>query len=395
MATEPRETYLDANASEPLRPEAAEAIARTLTLRLGNPSSGHAAGRRARAILADAREAVAALVGAKPAEVVLTSGATEANVLALRGLLAGGAAGIGLTRAEHPSLVRLAERLATEGTDVRFAAVGRAGLVDPVALAAVVPARGVACLLAAQSVTGAVQDVAGLAALLRSAGGTPALHCDATQAVGRVAVSVGALGATTLALSGHKFGAPAGVGALVIREGAAWRPPNGDGSQELGRRPGTEAVLLAAGLAAAARAAAADASSREGRDAAHRAALLAGLRALGGSFIAPHDDPTTGVLANTVLVAFDGVPGDALLAALDADGVRVSAGTACTSLARTPPEVLIAAAVPPATAAAAIRVSLPWGTVRGDIEALLASLSVAVPRARRAFADRTSRHDVS
>lgn len=395
MATEPRETYLDANASEPLRPEAAEAVARALALRLGNPSSGHAAGRRARAILAEAREAVAALVGSKPAEIVLTSGATEANVLATRGLLAGGAAGVALTRAEHPSLVRLAERLAAEGTDVRFAAVGRGGLVDPAALVAAVPARGVACLLAAQSVTGAVQDVAGAAALLRRSDATAVLHCDATQAVGRIAVSVRALGATTLALSGHKFGAPAGIGALVVTEGATWRPPNGDGSQELGRRPGTEAVLLAAGLAAAARAAAADLAARAERDAGHRAALLDGLRDLGGSFLTPHDDAATDVLANTLLVAFDGCPGDALLAALDADGIRVSAGTACTSLARTPPEVLIAAGVPPATAAAAIRVSLPWSTLRADIEALLASLAVAVPRARRAFADRTSRHDVS
>lgn len=395
MATAQHEIYLDANASEPIRPEARDAIARALTLRLGNPSSSHAAGRRARAILAEAREAVAALVEATPAEVVLTSGATEANVLALRGSLAAGAAGLALSRAEHPSLVRLAERLAAEGTDVRFAPVGRGGRVEPEALAAVAPARGVVCLGAAQSVTGAVQDVAGLAARLGGGNAAPRIHCDATQRVGRLAVSVRTLGAATLSLSGHKFGAPAGIGALVISREAAWRAPNGDGSQELGRRPGTEAVLLAAGLAAAARAAAADLSARAQRDAAHREALVTGLRALGGHLITPHDDPARDVLPNTALVAFDGCPGDALLAALDADGIRVSAGTACTSLARTPPEVLLAAGVATATAAAAIRVSLPWSTIRSDIEALLTSLAVAVPRARRAFADRTSRLDVS
>lgn len=395
MANDQAEVYLDANASEPLRPEAAEAVARAMTLRLGNPSSGHAAGRRARAILADAREAVADLVGATPAEIVLTSGATEANVLALRGALAAGAAGVALSRAEHPSLVRLAERLAAEGTDVRFAPVGRGGIADPAALAGAAPARGVVCLGAAQSVTGAVQDVAGLAALLGRDDAAPRLHCDATQAAGRIPLSVRALGAATLAISGHKFGAPAGIGALVVTDHAPWRAPHGEGSQELGRRPGTEAVLLAAGLAAAARAAAADLAARAARDAGHRVVLLAGLRALGGQFLAPHDDATTGVLPNTVLVAFDGCPGDVLLAALDAEGIRVSAGTACTSLARTPPEVLLAAGVPTATAAAAIRVSLPWSTLRKDIEALLTSLAVAVPRARRAFADRTSRLDVS
>jgi cysteine desulfurase len=414
VTTPPREAYLDANASEPLRPEAARAVAHALTLGLGNPSSGHAAGRRARAVLAEAREAVAVLVGASPAEVVLTSGATEANVLALRGRLACDAAGrpsgVVLTRAEHPSLVRLAERLALEGIDVRFGPVGPAGIVDPDALAEITPAAGVVCLGAAQSVTGAVQDVARLAAILgrqsgagvsRAAGGGAAsIHCDATQAIGRVPFALAMSGASTLALSGHKFGAPAGIGALVVAAGVRWRAPHGDGAQELGRRPGTEAALLAAGLAAAARCAAADVAARAQRDAAARRDILDGVRALGGDVLAPLYDEraiTRGAsfLPNTALVRFDGCPGDALLAALDALGVRVSAGTACTSLARTAPEVLIAAGIAPAAAAGAIRVSLSWSTIPADVEALLGALAAAVPRARRAFSDRTSRLDVS
>jgi cysteine desulfurase len=222
------------------------------------------------------------------------------------------------------------------------------------------------------------------APLLRAAG-IP-LHTDATQAWGRVPVRADTLGAGLLSLSAHKFGGPAGIGALLVMaepkgagEPPRWTPPQGTGSQELGRRPGTEAVLLAAGLAAAARAAAADLTARDVRHRALAADLRDVLLARGGELLSPPDG-----LPGTLLVAFPGVPGDTLLAALDGIGIQVSAGTACTSLARTPPEVLLAAGHPRERAARAVRFSLPWNAREDDASRLAAALDVVLPRVRNA-----------
>lgn len=372
-----QETYLDANASAPLRPEARRAVLAVLDLGPGNASSPHAAGRRLRAALGDARDAVAALVRARPGEVVFTSGATEANFLGVCGSLEAAPGPLVVTRAEHPSVAKLAERIAARGGEVRWAGVDRFGRWDAAEAARLTRGASLVAATVAQGVTGALEP----AAELGRSRGTAAFHADAAQALGRVPVDADALGATTIALSAHKIGGPQGVGALVVREGAAWRSPVSEGAQERGRRAGTEAVALAAGFGAAARAV----MERGAEEARRAGALAASLRAMvasieGGAVLSPED----AVLPNTVLAAFDAVPGDLLLAALDADGVRVTTGTACASGARLPPEVLLAAGLDARAAARAIRLSVSWASRDEDVARLAAVLPAAVARVRAA-----------
>lgn len=383
------EVYLDANAGMPLRPEARAALVAALGLLPGNPSSAHAAGRRTRKVLSEAREAVAALVGAEPQDVVFTSGGTESNVLAIRGALAAageGRRGFVTSRAEHPSVARLADRLADEGTAVARAGVDRSGRVDAEAFAALVgTGTAVASLVLAESVTGTLQPVRAVAARIQGRGAV--LHTDAAQAAGRIPIDVATLGADLLSLSSAKLGGAPGVGALVVRgaarDAASWRAPHGSGSQEGGRRPGTEAVPLIAAFGAAARAAARDLDAFAGGARALLAPVAAFTRAFpGGEVITPDRD----VLPNTLLVAFAGCPGDAVLAALDALGVRVSSGTACTSLARTPAEVLVAGGRTREEAARAVRISVSWDTRAAAIGSLVDALGVVLPRVRAALA---------
>lgn len=374
------EAYLDANAGARLRPESRAAVLEALDALPGNPASAHAAGRRVRRILADARERVAALVGARPQEIVFTSGATESNRLALRGALAAApraARRLVTSRAEHPSVARLADRLADEGVPVTRVGVDPAGRVSAADVAAAVPPEGaVVSIVLAQPVTGALEPVADAAARVR--GRAVAFHTDAAQAVGRVPVHVGELGADYVAFSAHKLGGPPGIGALWIREGAAFVAPDGLASQELGRRGGTEAAPLAAGFGAAAAAAAADLAAFGTRAQELLAPLRALIAALPGARILT---PPTDALPNTCLFAVHGIDGTTLLAALDARGVRVATGTACTSGARTPAEVLVAGGRSPEEAARAVRVSVAWNTSAADVAQLVAALPDVVRRA--------------
>src|SRR5262245_6165374 len=251
--SDPR-AYLDWNAGAPLRPEARAVVLATLDA-VGNPSSPHTEGRRVRAIVEDAREEVAALVGAKPAEVVFTSGATEAN----NAVIAGGWQTILLSPIEHDSVLAPARSLArARGARVLELAVNRSGTLDMANMEAVA-ARSSGALMSLQlanNETGIVQPVAAAAAAARSQG--LLVHTDAVQAPGRIGVNLSDLGVDYLSLSAHKLGGPKGVGALVIRDGAA--PPTlmtGEG-QERRRRAGTENVPAIAGFGAAARAAAID-----------------------------------------------------------------------------------------------------------------------------------------
>lgn len=381
--TQVPETYLDHAASAPLRPEAREAMVRALDAGPGNASSAHGAGRRLRRLLEEARESVAALVEARPAQVVFTSGTSESNRLGIRGLLAGlgeSSARLVTTAGAHDGVRALAAALADRGTVVRTAVGDRSGHV---AAAAVAEHAGggpaVVAVELVQPVTGAVQPVAEVARALPEA----RVHVDAAQAVGRVRVSVDGLGAATLAFSAHKIGGPQGIGALVVRDDGAFRPPDGAGSQERGRRAGTESVALAAGFAAAARVAddERDGCARRYDD------VLAPLRAMiagddGAELVtAPPSAP------GVALVRFAGCRGDALLAALDALGFRVSTGTACASGARTPPHVLTAAGWTAAEAAECVRVSVGWTTSVGDVRRLVDALRVVVPRVRSALGD--------
>ena len=374
-----REVYLDGNASAPLRPEARAALLAALDLGPGNASSPHGAGRRLKKLLGDARESVASLVGAHPQEVVFTSGATEANALAIHGLLAATPGALVSTRAEHASIARAAERAAARGAEVRWTGVDRWGRFHADELLRAADGAAVVAATLAQSVTGAREPAARVGAALAG----PSFHVDAAQALGRVPVDVAALGATTLAVSGHKIGAPHGVGALVLRRGARWTHPMGEGTQELGRRGGTEAVALIAAFGAAAAAVRARGAAEAEAMARLTARLRAAISSLPGADVLT---PAEGALPNTLLVAFDGCPGESVMAALDARGIRVSTGSACASGARVPPEVLLAGGASRADAARAVRVSLSWASSAEDSDALVAALPEVLARVRGARA---------
>jgi cysteine desulfurase len=340
-------TYLDHNATTPVRPEAAAAVAAMLA-RTGNPSSVHGAGRAARREVERARERVAALVGAAPEEVVFTSGGTEANNLALRG------AGrpVVVSAIEHDSVLRAVEApLVVPATP--------AGTIDLAALATMVPPGALVSLMLANNETGVLQPVAEAAAIVHARGGL--LHVDAVQAAGKIEADLRALGADMVTLSAHKLGGPQGVGALVTRSEIAAQLRGG--GQERGRRAGTENVPGIVGFGAA---------SAAGDDYGHVAMLrdaiesaLAGEAVFFGRGVAR--------LPTTTCLALPGVPAETQVIALDLAGVMVSAGSACSSGKVRPSHVLAAMGVAPDLAASAIRVSLGWTSTAVDVEAFLAA----------------------
>ena len=334
--------YLDANATEPLRPEARAALLAALDLP-GNPSSVHAAGRAARRVLEGVREGIAARFGAAPGDVVLTAGGTEANALAVRGMAGARRVLVGAT--EHPAV--LAAAPGAEALPVRAD-----GTLDLDALEAALKAGppALVCLMAANNETGVLHPLDEAAALCRAHGAW--LHVDAVQAAGRVPVSLAALAAQSLAVSGHKLGGPKGAGALLLAPGMAPAALVAGGGQEKGRRGGTEPLPALAGMAAAAEAATpADAA----RLAALRDAIEAGCVTLGAE-VAGAGAPR---LPNTTSLVLPGVAAETQVIALDLAGIRVSAGAACSSGKVGRSHVLAAMGLRE-KAGQAIRVSLPW-----------------------------------
>jgi cysteine desulfurase len=352
-------TYLDANATEPLRPEARSAVLAAMDLP-GNPSSVHAAGRMARGLLEEARRGVAARFGAPVAGVVFTSGGTEADALAINGL------GVGrrlvISAVEHDAV-----RAAAPGAAV--APVDADGVVDLDALAPLL-AEGPAllCLMLANNETGTIQPVAEAAALCRRHGAL--LHVDAVQAAGRIAVDMAALGADSMALSGHKLGGPKGAGALLLAPGREVAALIAGGGQEKGRRGGTPALPAIAGFAAACGVMAADMMPL--RTAVEQVAVSQGAIVLGGADRLP----------NTVCIALPGVPAETQVIALDLAGVQVSAGAACSSGKVARSHVLAAMGLG-ALAGDAIRVSLPWNADMADVQAFAEAYAAMVERLRR------------
>ncbi len=354
--------YLDANASEPLRPEARAAALAAMD-QGGNPSSVHRAGRAARQLLEAAREQVAAHCRARPADVIFCAGATEANALALHALGAGRPVLIGAT--EHDSI----RAAAPEAIAIPVGADGRVELAALAALLAAHPGALV-CLMAANNETGVLHDIAGAARLCAGAGAL--LHVDAAQAIGRVEADWLGLGAASLALSGHKLGAPPGAGALVTRPGLEIRPLIKGGGQEMGRRGGTSALPAIAGLAAALGAPYPAARLAAWRDEAE--AFCAGLGAIAAGAGAPR-------LPNTLCLVLPGMRAETQLIALDMAGICVSAGSACSSGKVAASPVLLAMGLG-GMAGEAIRVSLPWNA---RAEMLAAFKEAYAALARRAL----------
>jgi len=361
--------YLDHNASAPLRPEARAAMLAAFDV-AGNPSSAHREGARVRAMIERARAEVAQLVGAaQPAEIVFTSGATEANNLALRGTPRGE---IVTTAIEHASVRQTAEAL---GVPVATVAVDRDGRIEA---DDVVQACGGATTLVsvglANGEVGSVAPVAEIAA--RLAGRGILVHTDAAQAAGRLPIDVRGLGVDLLSVAAHKLGGPTGVGALWIRHGVTLDALATGGGQERGRRPGTENVAGIAGFGAAARAAADELATAPPRMAALRDRLWTGLRAALPDLVlnGPLDEPR---LPNTLNLTVPGVAGDSLLVLLDLDGIAVSLGSACAAGAAEPSHVLRAMGRDDDAARSGLRLSLGRTTTAEEIDRVI----VALPRA--------------
>jgi cysteine desulfurase len=363
--------YLDWNATAPLRPEAREAMCEALDV-AGNPSSVHAEGRAARRLVEAARERVAALVGAEPRNVVFTSGGTEANVLALSPAAGAGNEPCGrlmVSAIEHPSV--LAGGRFSAAAVERLPVTGR-GEIDLSALATRLKAaegRVLVSLMLANNETGIVQPVSEAAHLVHQAGGM--LHVDAVQAAGRIACDINALSADLLTVSGHKIGAPKGVGALIRRDAALSiaDPLIKGGGQERGARAGTENVAAIAGFGAAAAAALAGLAADRARMIGLRDRLEAGLRAASPEVVIFGAEAER--LPNTTLVAQPGMKAETAVIAFDLNGVAVSSGAACSSGKVQPSHVLAAMGVPPRLAGGAIRVSLGPTTTESEIDRMI------------------------
>jgi cysteine desulfurase len=369
--------YLDNNATTPLLPAVLEAMRPYLTDVYGNPASGHAAGRRARRALEDAREQTAALLGAHPDEVVFTSGATEANNLALFGLCGEPPGHLLASPVEHPSVLEPLRRLAAAGFALDLLPVDGRGVVSADGLAGALreDTRLVAVMLANHE-TGAVQPVRALC----EAAGRAAFHCDAVQAVGKIDVDFHALGVTTLSLSAHKFHGPKGVGALLVRRGMHLRPRAWGGHQQQGLRPGTEPVALAVGLAAALDLAVREREGRREKVLALRRRFLDHLRAAAGPVVV--NGPDDG-LPHAINVSFPPLPGDLLLMSLDLAGVACSTGSACSSGSLLPSPVLQAMGVPSDVLRSAMRFSLSALLSEAEVDEAARRVAAVVQRLRR------------
>jgi cysteine desulfurase len=366
-------TYLDHAASGVPRPEAIEAMRPWLLEGYGNPSSIHEPGRRARRALDDAREAIAAAIGAGPREIVFTSGATEANSMAILGVARGPRPGSIVTTAiEHPSTLEAAEQAGRRAVLVAPGADGcvAAGSVDPAGAALV-------SVMLVNNETGAVQPVSEIGCRVREAGVW--MHCDAVQALGKMPLDVRILPVDLLSISSHKVGGPRGAGALYVREGVRLEPLLRGGGQEFERRAGTENVAAAVGFARAVELAVSRLRDEASRMATATERLRAGLARMEGvRFNTPLDRAAPHILN----VTFEGVDGEALAIALDRESIAVSTGSACASLATKPSHVLAAMGRDAAAVRGSIRFSTGPSTTPADVERVLRALLPIVARLR-------------
>lgn len=375
--------YLDHNATTPLHPAARAAMLPWLGEQHGNPSSLHRFGQAARNAVEEAREKVAALLGARPPEVVFTASGTEANNAVIFDVArrAGGTGHLVLSAIEHPSVREAAARLEKDGGfEVTRVSPAEDGVVPAATvLAALRPDTRLVCLMLANNELGTLQPVAEVAAACREQG-IPVL-CDAVQAVGKIPVGVRELGVDYLTLGGHKFHGPLGAAALWVRRGAGISGLLLGGSQERRRRASTENVPALAGLGAAAAAALAELPERR----AHLAALRDGFEAelpqrVPGTVLHCTASPR---LPNTSHVAFSGIEGESLLIRLDIAGFAVSTGSACSSGTVEPSKTLLATGMAQEEALSSLRVSFGMTNRPEEVEAFLSVLEREVAELRR------------
>jgi cysteine desulfurase len=389
-AVDGHRAYLDHAATTPLHPEALEAMLPLLTDGFANPSGAHAESRRARVALDDARDLLAHLLGAEPGEVVLTSGGTEADGLAVHGgweaVAAarpdGPAPALVCTAMEHHAVLRACRALAARtGAELREVRSGADGLIDLDALAdACRPDVGLVSVMAVNNEIGTVQPLDQVARIVGAGSPGAVLHTDAVQAVPWLDVARSTGPAALVSVSGHKFGGPKGSGALVVRTGARVRPRIDGGGQERGRRSGTPNVAGAVGTAAALAATAAGRDEEVTRVAGLRDRLADGLLAAvpGAVETGDRDDRVAGILHLRV----PGIESEAAVVLLDEAGVAVSAGAACSSGAVDPSHVLAAMGLDRREASSGLRFSLGATTTGHDVDHALAAVPGVLDRLR-------------
>jgi cysteine desulfurase len=388
--------YLDHAATTPVHPAALAAVMDTLAI-VGNASSLHASGRRARRTVEESRETIATALGARPSEVIFTSGGTESDNLALKGMYWARHAAdprrrrLLISGIEHHAVLDAAEWLAAEqGAELVWLPVDATGRVAPSALydalAADPDAAALVSVMWANNEVGTVQPIAELAEVAHEFG-VP-LHTDAVQAVGALPVSFEASGADAMTVTGHKFGGPYGTGALLLRRGVPCTPLTHGGGQEREVRSGTLDVPGVAGFAAACRVAVAEQPERAIRVAALRDELLAGVSKHVPDVVLNGASPSTSGarLPGNAHLSFPGCEGDSLLMLLDARGVECSTGSACSAGIARPSHVLLAMHNDDELARSSLRFSLGHSTVSSDVTELVDVIGACVERSRRAGA---------
>lgn len=375
--------YFDHNATTPVDPAVVRTITSVLSDDFGNASSVHHFGQRAKALLDEARSAVAALIGGEPSEVVFTSGGTESDNFALRGVAEAleptGRRHLIASSIEHEAVLVTLRALARRGWRTTLLPVDASGIVQPAALeAALADDTAIVSVMHANNEIGTIQPVAALAALAHARGAL--FHTDAVQSAGKIPVDVQALGVDLLSLSAHKFNGPKGAGALWIRRGTRLTAILTGGKHERSRRAGTENVPGIAGLGHAARLAAAKGPAEAVRLAALRDRLESAiLAAVPGTAVNGARDSR---VPNTTNISFEAVEAESLLIALDLEGVAVSTGSACSSGTLEPSHVLRAMGLPAPRTQNSIRMSLGAGNTDADVDFVVSKLPGLVDKLR-------------
>src|ERR671911_725517 len=369
--------YLDHAATTPLHPAVLEAMLPYLTEHHGNPSSIHSSGRRARQGLDEAREEIAALIGAKPREIVFTASGTEADNRAVKGVAwAASARGrhIVTSTVEHKAVLNTASILERQGFRVTAAGVERTGRVDPAAVAAAITdATTLVTIQAANNEVGTLQPVAEIGAICRDR--RVPFHVDAVQSAAFDPPTPDAWQATLISLSAHKLYGPKGVGALYVRQGTAMVPQLNGGAQERQRRAGTENVAAAVGYARAMRLA--YAQQPELVPLPDR--LIRGMLALEGVQLTGHP---TERLPNSVSVVVEGIGGGDLVAALDLGGIEASTGSACTTGSVEPSHVLLSMGIDPELAHGSLRLTIGRSTTEAHVDRTIEVIATCIARLR-------------
>lgn len=371
--------YLDHNATTLLDAKVLEAMLPFLRNQQGNPTSRHSYGRAARQAIDHAREQVAAAVGAHPSQVTFTSGGTEANNLAIKGIAATHTPSqVAVSAIEHPAVSRPAHSLLGRGWKMAKIGVDAVGQLNPDQLVQALQQKtALVSVMAANNETGVLQDVPAIAEVVRRHGSL--LHTDAVQALGKVALDFNALGVNAMSISAHKIHGPQGAGALILDKRVDIQPLLDGGGQEKGLRSGTENISAIVGFGLACELATRDLTSQAGRIGRLRDQLEQGLNELGGIIFGREAKR----LPNTSFFAFPNIDGETLVMALDRQGYAVASGSACSSDSIEPSHVLMAMGIAPGIARGAVRVSLGVDNSAAQIAAFLQTLKNELLRIKR------------